>query len=54
MAPQDATAEFGQETLEASAGFVLKEVRHRLDHPEVYRAHGMSLAEGRWRDGDGE
>jgi len=49
MAPQDATAEFGRETLEASAELVLKEVRHRLEHPEVYHAHGMSLAEGQWR-----
>jgi creatinine amidohydrolase len=49
MAPQDATAEFGKETLEASADAVLREVRHRLEHPEAYRGHGNSLREELWR-----
>ena len=50
MPPQDATAEFGKETLEAARDSVLAEVRHRLEHRERYLAHGMSLAEGMWRD----
>jgi len=47
--PQDATAEFGRRTLEEAAEVVLKEVRHRLDHQDLYREHGGSLIEGRWR-----
>ena len=50
MAPQDANAEFGRETLEAAADVVIQEVHHRLDHPERYRRHGNSLREGLWRD----
>jgi creatinine amidohydrolase len=49
MAPQDATAEFGRETLEAAANVVVREVRHRLEHPEMYRGHGNSLREGLWK-----
>ena len=49
MAPQDATADFGRETLEAAAEVAVKEVRHRLEHPELYRGHGNSLREGLWR-----
>jgi len=49
LAPQDATAEFGRETLEAAAEVAVREVRHRLDHPELYRGHGNSLREGLWR-----
>jgi len=49
MAPQDATAEFGRETLEASAEIIIKEVQHRLMHPEIYWGHGQSLREGLWR-----
>lgn len=45
MAPQDATAAFGQETLEASAEVVLREVQHRLEHPAQYRGHGGALRE---------
>jgi hypothetical protein len=52
MAPQDATAAFGQETLEAAAEIVVHEVQHRLDHPEAYRGHGNSLREGLWRLSD--
>jgi creatinine amidohydrolase len=50
MAPQDATAEFGRETLEAAAEIVIREVGHRLEHPEMYRGHGNSLREGLWRN----
>jgi len=50
MPPQDATAEFGTETLEASAEILVKEARHRLDHPEIYFRHGRSMREGLWRD----
>ena len=49
MAPQDANPDFGRETLEAAAQIVVQEVRHRLDHPELYRGHGRSLLEGLWR-----
>lgn len=27
----------------------LREVRHRLDNPHLYRGHGNSLREGLWR-----
>jgi hypothetical protein len=47
--PQDATAAFGRETLEAAADIVVREVRHRLEHPELYRPHGAALQEGLWR-----
>jgi len=50
MAPQDATAAFGRETLEAAAEVVVREVRHRLDHRDLYRGHGNSIQEGLWRD----
>jgi len=49
MAPQDATAEFGMETLEASAEILVREVRHRLEHRDQYFRHGRCLAEGLWR-----
>ena len=51
MAPQDATAQFGRETFAAAAEVACREVRHRLDHPEMYRKHGLSLSEGLWRAG---
>ncbi|MFP4056207.1 MAG: creatininase family protein [Candidatus Brocadiia bacterium] len=50
MAPQDATAAFGRETLEAAAEVAVREVRHRLDHPQAYRGHGNALREGLWRE----
>ncbi len=50
MPPQDATAEFGKRTLEDSAKAVLREVRHRLEHPELYHPHGCSLKEGLAKD----
>jgi creatinine amidohydrolase len=50
MAPQDATAEFGRETLEASADIVVREVQHRLAHPKRYHHNGQSLAESLWRE----
>jgi creatinine amidohydrolase len=49
MAPQDATAEFGQEVLEAAAEIAVREVQHRLDYGHLYRGHGNSLREGLWR-----
>ena len=51
MAPQDATAEFGQETLEAAAEIAIREVQHRLEHKGMYRGHGNGLREGLWRPG---
>ena len=49
MDPRDATADFGRETLAAAAEIVIREVRHRLEHREMYRGHGNSLREGLWR-----
>jgi creatinine amidohydrolase len=49
MAPQDANAEFGKETLEASAEAIVREVKHRLKKPDPYRSHGGSLDEGLWK-----
>lgn len=49
LAPHEATAEFGWETLNASAEIITREVRHRLEHPELYRGHGNCLREGLWR-----
>ena len=48
MAPQDATAEFGKETFEASAEMIVKEVDHRLHNRDKYAGHGNSLKEGLW------
>jgi creatinine amidohydrolase len=48
MAPQDASAEYGRETLEAAAELAVREVQHRLEHPELYRGHGNGLREGLW------
>lgn len=50
MPPQDATADFGRETLAAAAEIAVHEVRHRLAHPHLYRGHGNSLREGLWRE----
>ena len=46
MAPQDASAEFGRETLAAAAQAVIKEVTHRLENRQAYQGHGRSLLEG--------
>jgi len=51
LPPQDATAAFGQETLNASAEVVIREVQHRPAHPELYRGHGEGLKQGLWRNG---
>jgi creatinine amidohydrolase len=48
--PQDATAKFGQEILNAAAEVVVKEVQHRLAHPDLYWRHGAGLREGLWRN----
>ena len=50
IAPQDATAAFGKETLDVSADAIIKEVQHRLEHREMYMGHGNSLREGLWRE----
>lgn len=49
MAPQDATPEFGQETLQAAAEVAIQEVLHRLTHKGMYRGHGNGLREGLWK-----
>jgi creatinine amidohydrolase len=50
MAPQEADAAFGRRTLEESAEAVLREVDHRMGHPQLYRQHGWSLREGLGRE----
>ena len=50
--PQDATAEFGRETLEAAAKTLVEETRHRLANIGMYRGHGSCLREGLWRKKD--
>ncbi|MFC1671810.1 creatininase family protein [Planctomycetota bacterium] len=49
MEPQDSTAEFGEETLEAAAELIVNEVKDRLENPDRYRRHGHCLKEGLWR-----
>ena len=49
MPPQDASPAFGQETMEAAAALVVREVRDRLENPRRYRGHGNGLCEGLWR-----
>jgi len=49
LAPQDATAALGHETLEAAAEIIVREVHHRLANRHMYRGHGASLREGLWR-----
>lgn len=50
LAPQRADAALGRRTLEESAQAILREVAHRLEHPELYKQHGGSLREGLWKD----
>ena len=50
MAPQDATAAFGAEILQAAADIIVQEVQHRLAHKTMYRGHGNSLREGLWSE----
>jgi len=52
MAPQDASAKFGAETLEASADVLCKEAHDRLGNPDNYFRHGRCLSEGLWQDRD--
>ncbi len=48
--PQDATAEFGRESLSAAAEIAVREVHHRLAHKKMYGGHGRSLTVGLWRE----
>jgi creatinine amidohydrolase len=50
MAPQDASAEFGREILDAAADVVLREVAHRLRRKRLYQGHGNSLRLGLWKN----
>lgn len=54
MAPQEATAEYGRETMEAAAEIAVREVHHRLEQPWLYRGHGNSLREGLWQKSEGD
>ena len=49
MAPQDATAEFGRETIEKAVDLAVAEAQHRLSHPELYKVWGNCLRENLWR-----
>lgn len=53
MPPQDATAEFGMETLQASAEVLVKEAHHRLANRGQYYRHGRAFREGLWKQEDG-
>jgi creatinine amidohydrolase len=44
--PQDATAAFGQEILNAAADVINREVHQRLEHRDLYAGHGQGLREG--------
>ena len=48
--PREATAAFGERTLDAAAEVVIREVQDRMEHPARYRGHGCSLNEGLWRE----
>jgi hypothetical protein len=52
MAPQDASAAFGRETMAAAAEVAVKEVAHRLANRGMYRGHGRCLTQGLWRQED--
>jgi creatinine amidohydrolase len=47
--PQDATAEFGRETLQRAAEVAIREVQHRLKDKEMYHHSGLGLREGLWK-----
>jgi creatinine amidohydrolase len=47
--PQDSTAAFGKETLEAAAEVAIKETRHRLENRDAYLRHGGSQDLGLWQ-----
>jgi creatinine amidohydrolase len=49
MEPQEATPEYGRETLEAAAETAVAEVHHRLENTWMYRGHGNCLREGLWK-----
>jgi creatinine amidohydrolase len=50
LPPQRSEAELGRRTLEESAEAILKEVRHRLEHPELYKQHGRYLHQRLWKE----
>jgi len=52
LPPQQATSQLGQETLEAAADVIVREVRHRLENPKMYSRHGYTMLEGLWRQED--
>ena len=49
MAPQDANAEFGRQTIEEAVDIIVKETLHRLNNKQLYQQHGMYLAQGLWK-----
>lgn len=48
--PQDATAEFGEETFTAACDVVVAEVRHRMENLDFYKQHGKSMKQGLWKN----
>ena len=49
LAPQDAQAALGAAIYDEAAQIIVREARHRLENPRLYRAHGMSMATGLWQ-----
>ncbi len=49
MPPHDASAEYGEQIIAAAVEVAVAEVRHRLQHPKTYLAHGQCLHEGLWK-----
>ena len=50
MHPKNSTAAFGREIIEKAVDIVVKEALHRLEYPELYMGHGVSLREGLWKN----
>jgi creatinine amidohydrolase len=50
MEPQDASAEFGRKNIEAASELMIREARHRLEHPDWYRGGSYLLKEGNWKE----
>ena len=52
--PQDATADYGQEIIDQAVAIAVKEVQHRLEHPQRYQGHGNALRQWLWQKSDKE
>jgi creatinine amidohydrolase len=52
LAPQDATPEQGLQAINHCAALVVRETRHRLQHPEWYRHPACTMVQGHWKRED--